>query len=186
MLIKLRNISTTTIDVPGQGMVLKPGACMWADALSGDLQAAIEAGFLEIIDQLSPGGGDLPDGAVTPSKLSAALLEHLVVVAWGEPEVIDPTSQRVAIQLQDLAGADIAAAHALRITCDERASMAVGEHGEALSGDASCDLIASTDSSGQLDLVVTCDQSITVSMAAGPTQASPMLDCRTGCDISFT
>jgi len=185
MLIKLKNISTTTIDVPGHAMVLKPGATMWADSLTGDLQAAIENGFLEIIDQVSP-GSELPDGSVTPSKLSAALLERFVVVVWGEPEIIDPNSQRVAIQLQDLAGNDVAAEHALRITCDERASMEVGDHGDALTGNATCDLIACTDSAGRLDLVVTCDQSITVSIAAGPTQASPLLDCRTGCDITFT
>ena len=186
MLIKLQNISSTTVDVPGKGMVLKPGATMWANDLTAELQTAIEGGFLEIIDQISPGGEELPDGVVTPQKLSTALLDRYVVVDWGDPEVVNPTTQRVSIQLKNLINGDIAAAHTLRITCDDQANMTVGEHGDALSGDGTSDLIARTDSSGQLDLVVTCDQAITVSMAAGPTQMSPMLDCRIGCDVSFT
>ena len=186
MLIKLRNISTTTIDVPGHGMVLKPGAAMWADALTADLQAAIEGGFMEIIDQVSdPSSGELPDGAVTPSKLSAALLNRYLVVDWSDPEAVNPTTQRVSIQLKNLIGGDIADTHTLRVTCDDRASMTVGENGTVLSGDGSSDLIACTDPEGKLDLVVNCDQAITVSIAAGPTQLSPLLDCREGCDISF-
>ena len=184
MLIKLQNISTTTIDVPGRGMVLKPGATMWAGDLTAELQAAIEGGFLEVIDQVSP-GGDIPDGAVTPDKLSAALLERYVVLVWGESEVVNPTTRNVAIQLKNLVGADIADAHTLRVTCDDRAVMTVGESGTVLSGDGSSDLIARTDPDGKLDLVVSCDQAITVSLAAGPTQMSPMLDCRDGCEISF-
>ena len=186
MLIKLQNISSTTVDVPGKGMVLRSGGTMWANDLTAELQTAIEGGFLEIIDQMSPGGEELPDGAVTPQKLSAALLDRYVVVDWSDPEAVNPTTQNVSIQLKNLIGTELLAAHTLRITCDEQATMTVGEHGDALSGDGTSDLIARTDSSGQLDLVVSCDQAITVSMAAGPTQMSPMLDCRDGCEILFT
>ena len=183
MLIKLQNISSTTVDVPGKGMVLRPGATMWANDLTAELQTAIEGGFLEIIDEAS----ELPvDWVVTSDRLSPLLLDRYVVVDWSDPVEVDATSKRVSIQLQGLTGADIAAAHVLRVTCDEKATMDVGDAGDALSGDGTSDLIARTDSSGQLDLVVSCDQAITVSIAAGPTQMSPMLDCRIGCDVSFT
>ena len=75
MLIKLQNISSTTVDVPGKGMVLKPGGTMWANDLTAELQTAIEGGFLEIIDQLSPGGDELPDrGPFSPSGHGPGLL----------------------------------------------------------------------------------------------------------------
>ena len=171
MLIKLQNISTTTIDVPGRGMVLKPGATMWAGDLTAELQAAIEGGFLEVIDQV---GGP-----------SSELLDRCIVVAGDDPEVVNPTTRQVAVRLKNIAGGNVAASHVLRLTCDDRASMTVGESGTVLSGDGSSDLIARTDPEGKLDLVVSCDQAITVSIAAGPTQLSPLLDCRDGCDISF-
>ena len=183
MLIKLRNKSTTTIDVPGRNMVLKPGDTVWVDRLTGDIYETIEAGFLEIIDEV--GGLSLQDGDVTASKLSIGLLARFAVVSWGTVTVVDPTNRAVSLQLHNLLGQNLAAAHVVRVTCDERAAMSVGEAGGALSGDGASDLIARTDSEGKLDLVVTCDQAISVSLAAGPTQMSPMLDCGTGCEVSF-
>jgi len=93
MLIKLRNISTTTIDVPGQGMVLRPGAAMWADALTAELQAAIEGGFLEVIDQVGGPGSELPDSAVTAAKLAAGLLDKFAVISWGTVSIVNPTTR---------------------------------------------------------------------------------------------
>jgi hypothetical protein len=185
MLIKLRNISTTTIDVPGQGMVLRPGSAMWADALTADLQAAIEGGFLEVIDQVGESGSELPDGAVTAAKLAAGLLDKFAVVSWGAASVVNPTTRSVPLQLKNLLSQNIGAAHVVRVTCDERATLAVGQAGTALSGDGTSDLIAKTDATGRLDLTIVCEESITVSVAAGPTQSSPMLDARTGCDVLF-
>ncbi len=183
MLIKLRNISTTTIDVPGQGMVLKPGATMWVETLTGDLQASIENGFLENIGEV--GGLSLEDGEVTASKLSIGLLERFAVVSWGAVSTVNPTTRSAPLQLHNLLGQNIGAAHVVRVTCDERAVLSVGQAGTALSGDGTSDLIARTDATGGLDLTVVCEESITVSLAVGPTQSSPMLDARTGCDVSF-
>lgn len=171
MLIKLRNISTTTIDVPGNGMVLKSGASMWADHLTADLQAAIEGGFLSIIDQAG--------------EPSTEFLDRYLAVSWGEPEIVNPTTRTVILRLKNIAGGNVAASHVLRLTCDSRASMTVGEHGSVMSGDGTDDLIARTHADGTFDLVVSCDQAVTVTVAAGPTQLSPLLDCRDGCDISF-
>ena len=172
MLIKLQNISNTTVDVPGKGMVLKPGGTMWANDPTAELQTAIEGGFLEVVDQV---GGP-----------SSELLDRYVAVAWDDPEIVDPTTRQVVLRLKNLVGGNVAASHVLRLTCDDRASMTNGERGTVLSGDESDDLIIRTDSEGIFDLVVTCDQSITVSIAAGPTQMSPMLDCSVGCEVSFT
>ena len=141
-------------------------------------------------DRLDPtiilgGGGSVPDGAITVQKLSSSLIERFVVVTWGDPVVVDPTTRNLTLQLKNLLDENLAVAHVLRVTCDQRASLAVGDHGQALSGDASSDCIARTDPGGRLDLIVACTQPITVSLAAGPTQSSPMLDCRTGVDVSF-
>lgn len=186
MLIKLRNISNTTIDVPGHGMVLKPGATMWADALTADLQAAIEGGFLSIIDQAGgPSSGELPGGSVTAAKLAAGLLEKFVVVSWGTVSTVNPTTRAVSMQLKNLLSQNLEAAHVVRVTCDDRAALFVGEVGAPLSGEGSSDLLARTDATGRLDLTVQCEESITASVAAGPTQSSPMLDATAGCDVSF-
>jgi len=183
MLIKLQNISNTTIDVPGHGMVLKPGASMWVEHLTGDLQTSIENGFLENIGEV--GGLSLEDGEVTAAKLSIGLLERFAVVSWGTISTVNPTTRSVPLQLKNLRDQNMSAAHVVRVTCDERATLAVGQAGTALSGDGTSDLIARTDATGRLDLTIVCEESITVSVAAGPTQSSPMLDARTGCDVSF-
>ena len=141
-------------------------------------------------DRLDPeiifGDGGVPNESVTAEKLAAALLERFVIVSWGSPGLIDPTTRTVSLQLKNLLANNISSSHVLRITCDDRASIAVGAEGVALSGDDTSDLIAQTSGAGQLDLIVTCNQTITVSLAAGPTQLSPILDCRSGIDVSFT
>ena len=132
-----------------------------------------------------PLGGEVPPGTVTPEMLAAALLEKFVVVTWSDPVEVDPTTQTIVLQLADLAGDPAEAAHVVRVTCDERASLSIGDSGEALLGEGSADLIARTNEVGLLDLVVSCDQAVVVSVACGPTQLSPMLDCRVGADVSF-
>lgn len=132
-----------------------------------------------------PLGGDIPPGTVTADMLAATLLEKFVVVSWGEPVVVDPTTRSITLQLVDLAGDPVATAHVLRVTCDEQATLAVGDAGTALAGDGTEDLIAQTDAVGALQLVVTCSEEVLISVVAGPTQASPMLDCRAGAEVSF-
>jgi len=137
------------------------------------------------LDPDIPLGGEIPPGTVTPEMLTAALLEKFVVVTWGEPVEVDPTTRTITLQLADLAGDPVEAAHVVRVTCDDQADLAVGEAGTALAGDGTEDLIAQTDAAGALQLVVTCEEAIVVSVAVGPTQSSPMLDCRAGADVSF-
>ena len=132
-----------------------------------------------------PLGGDIPPGTVTAEMLAAALLEKFVVVSWGEAVVVDPTTRTITLQLVDLAGDPAEAAHIVRVTCDDQADLAVGEAGTALAGDGTEDLIAQTDAAGALQLIVTCAEEVVISVAAGPTQSSPMPDCRAGADVSF-
>jgi len=98
---------------------------------------------------------------------------------------VDPATRTLPMQLVDLAGEPVEAEHVLRVTCDEKATLAVGAHGAALSGDGTSDLIARTDEDGVLELTVVCSEAVVVSVAAGPTQASPLLDCRAGAEVSF-
>ena len=137
------------------------------------------------LDPEIPLGGDIPPGTVTAEMLSAALLERFVVATWGEPVVVDPTTRTITLQLADLVGDPVEATHVVRVTCDDQEDLAVGEAGTALAGDGTEDLIAQTDAAGALQLVVTCEEAIVVSVAVGPTQSSPMLDCRAGADVSF-
>ena len=137
------------------------------------------------LDPDIPLGGDIPPGTVTAQMLAAALLEKFVVVSWGEPVVVDPTTRTITLQLADLAGDPVEATHVVRVTCDDQADLAVGETGTALVGDGTEDLIAQTDAAGALQLVVTCAEEGVISVAAGPTQSSPMLDCRAGAEVSF-
>ena len=131
-------------------------------------------------------GSALKTGSIPADRLAqSALLDKLLVVTWGDPAVVDPTSQTLELQLVDLAGEIVEAAHVLRVTCDDDATMAVGASGTALSGDGSADVIVQTDAAGLLQLVVTCTEVVSISVAAGPTQMSPMLDCSTGATVSF-
>ena len=141
-------------------------------------------------DRLDPeilfgGGGSLPDGAVTPAKLSAALLSRFAIVTWNEPVELAPDTKTLGLQLKDLLGQPMNSAHIVRITCDERASMAVGSEGNSLSGDNSSDLIAKTNDSGLLTLTITCNENTDIFIAAGATQLSPMLDCRIPAQLTF-
>jgi len=137
------------------------------------------------LDPEIPLGGEIPPGTVTAEMLAAVLLERFVVVSWGEPVEVDPTTRTITLQLADLAGDPVEAAHVVRVTCDSQADLAVGEAGTALAGNGTEDLIAQTDAVGALQLVVTCIEEVVISVAAGPTQSSPMLDCRVGADVSF-
>ena len=141
-------------------------------------------------DRLDPsiplgGSGAVPDGSITAQKLSAQLLARFAIVTWEEPVEVAPDTKTLGLQLTDLLGQPLATAHILRITCDERATLAVGEDGEALSGNESPDLIAQTNASGHLALTVTCNENTDIFIAAGPTQLSPMLDCRTPAQLTF-
>ena len=137
------------------------------------------------LDPAIPLGGDIPPGTVTGEMLAVALLEKFLVVTWGDPVEVDPTTRTIVLQLTDLAGDPVEAAHVVRVTCDTQADLAVGDAGTALVGDGTDDLIAQTDSAGTLQLVVTCTEEVVISVAAGPTQSSPMLDCRLGANVSF-
>jgi len=147
---------------------------------------SIPADRLDPTIQLGGGGGALADGAVTPAKLAAALLRKFVVVFWGEVSTPAPETRLVTLELRTFQGQPLTAAHILRITCDERARLSVGVHGLVLSGPDSPDLIARTDESGQLDLLLSCSVLATISVAAGPTQGSPLLDTTATIDVPFT
>jgi hypothetical protein len=130
--------------------------------------------------------GSIPADRLDPEiLLLVPLLDKFVVVSWGEPVVVDPTTRTITLQLVDLQGDPVEAAHVVRVTCAVQADLAVGEAGVALAGDGTEDLIAQTDAAGALQLVVTCEVEVVISVAAGPTQSSPMLDCRAGADVSF-
>ena len=141
-------------------------------------------------DRLDPaipiGGGAVPEGSISPQKLALALLRKFVAVTWGELQEAAPNTKLVPVQLRDYLNNPIPAAHVLRITCDDRARLTVGEHGAALSGSNSADLLARTDETGRLDLLVTCTQSVTITLAAGATQGSPLLDATALFDVNFT
>jgi len=141
-------------------------------------------------DRLDPsiplgGGGLLPDGAVTPAKLALALLRKFVAVTWGEAQDAEPNVKLVPLHLKDYLDQSIPAACVLRITCDDRARLNAGEHGQALSGVDSADLIAQTDATGRLDLLVTCPVQTVITLAAGATQGSPLLDATALFDLTF-
>ena len=140
-------------------------------------------------DRLDPeiqfGGGAIPDGAVTPVKLSAALLSRFGIVTWNAPVDVDPDTKTLGLQVSDLLGQPMTAAHTIRITCDERANMTASDDGLVLTGDNTSDLITQTNASGLLTLTITCNENADIFIAAGATQLSPMLDCRTPAQLTF-
>ena len=137
------------------------------------------------LDPAIPIGGAVPDGSISPQKLALALLRKFVAVTWGEPQEASPNTKLVPLHLKDFLNNPIPAAHVLRITCDDRARLNVGEHGAVLSGPNSPDLIARTDETGMLDLLVICAQPVTITLAAGATQGSPLLDAAAVLDVTF-
>jgi len=130
-------------------------------------------------------GSFIKVASIPADRFQGELLGKFVVVSWGEQVVVDPTTSNITLQLLDLAGDPLEAAHVLRVTCDDQADLTVGVAGTALAGDGTEDLIAQTDAAGALELVVTCAAAVVISVLAGPTQASPMLDCSTGAEVSF-
>lgn len=130
-------------------------------------------------------GSGIADGALTFAKLNAALLAKFVVVSFETPDVEAGNEIAVQMRLKDLAGDYLEAEHIVRITCDSRATMTVGVSGTALQGDGTDDLIAKTSVLGKLDLTVAYTGVATISLAVGPTQMSPMLDCTVGADLVF-
>lgn len=131
-------------------------------------------------------GKFIKPGSIPADRLDTDLAGRFAVVTWEEPVEVTPTTQTLSLQLDDPNGDPIAAQHVLRLTCDNRATLAVGAHGTALEGNGTSDLIARTNAAGQLDLTVSCSEEVVVSVAAGPTQGSPILDCQATADVSFS
>jgi len=137
------------------------------------------------LDPAIPLGGS-PDGSVAARKLAASLLAKFAAVTWGERQPVGQKAWMVPLQIKDFLSNPIPATFVLRVTCDERARLTLGDHGIGLSGTDSPDLIAQTDETGRLDLVVSCSASATITLAAGATQGSPMLDASALVHVQFT
>jgi len=132
-------------------------------------------------------GRFIKPGSIPADRLDPAIpLQRFVTVTWGEVAAAGPNTKTVPLRLRDYLGSPISTARVLRVTCDDRARLSVGEHGSVLSGPDSPDLIAQTDDTGRLDLIVSCPVQAVVTLAAGPTQGSPLLDASATVDISFT
>jgi len=130
-------------------------------------------------------GKAIKAGSIPLDRLETEMQARFAVVSWGTPEVVDGSHVTVELQLKDLAGEDLAASKILRVTCDSRATLSVGAHGTALSTAPAEDVIFQTDADGLLDLVVECDVNTTITLAAGPTQGSPMMDCSATVNVVF-
>lgn len=130
-------------------------------------------------------GKAIKAGSIPLDRLETGLQARFAVVSWSTPATIDGSNCGVSLQLADLDGEDLALSAVVRVTCDSRASLSVGANGTAYSEEPTSDLIAKTDATGLLDLVVTCDENVTITLAAGPTQGSPMLDCSASVNVTF-
>lgn len=116
--------------------------------------------------------------------LIPALWSAMTVADWADAKDVEAGVKSLSLQLRDLDGAAVAELAVLRLTCEEGATMTVAT-GTALGGSGTNDIIAQTDATGLLTVLVSCATSATITVVAGVTQASSMIDCRATGQVVF-
>jgi len=124
---------------------------------------------------------------VAPTELSTALAAVLKVVDWGTPGVEADNKRAVALQVKDLNGTNVSEAVILRLTSSGTSTMALvaAGAGTVLEGTGTDDMIIQTSATGLFNLEVADALTETVTVLAGPTGGSPLIDCSESVDLAF-
>ena len=103
MPVTIRNMLTTTLDVPGAGLIFYPGEMKTVDTISPALSAAIQSGKLEVIEQsaasvivVAEDGEtefDLPIPWPGPDAMPVAL--NGLVLVFGDDYTVDAATNQL-------------------------------------------------------------------------------------------
>jgi hypothetical protein len=172
------------------GMILKETTDYVIDASEGTLTYQhddLEIGDELILDGAYQSGRDIRPGSMPVDRLDADAQAMLVKVSWGTPVVLDGDNQKARIQLTDADGTVLNSQAVFRLTTEPDASLSIasGGAGSILAGTGN-DVIVKASATGKVDVQVTCTGVKTITVAAGATQGSPILDCSATCDFAFT
>jgi hypothetical protein len=121
-------------------------------------------------------------------EVAKALADKFAKVAWGPQSPEADNKIGLPVTLQNLLGDPLVKKERLRLTCSEGATMAIGpaNKGTVLAGSGTSDLLVETDLElGLFDLEVTYAGIGTVTVVAGGTQGSGLVDCGTSVDLVF-
>lgn len=141
----------------------------------------------ELLLTLLPGvvaGAFVAPGSISADRFDSDAQAILGKVTWGSPTTDSGVRKTSRLQLVDADGTPLAKAAVLRITCSDGGTISVGTKGSLLSG-AGADAICETASDGKLDVRINCTQTKTITVIAGPTQGSPIVDCSESVDMVF-
>ena len=176
--------------IGGSSAVTSDGAAKVQAAVAGDGLAASAGALAVSVDDstLALAGGDVvvKDGGITAAKLSVTLARKLLQVTIPNSSGASPRTVRV--QVTDLQGNAVteAVVVGIRVAQDAwgaalatSATIAVGGTAGTLIRTVTADkhLVARTDATGALDIVVTDGTSETVYLLAEPAARSRALDC---------
>jgi hypothetical protein len=121
-------------------------------------------------------------------ELGKAVADKFAKVAWGPASPEANNKIGLPVTLQNLLGDPLIKKERLRLTCTAGATMALGpaNKGTVLAGSGTSDLLVETDLElGLFDLEVTYAGTGTVTVVAGASQGSSLVDCSASTDLLF-
>lgn len=161
------------------------------DQILADLQTQIDA--VPINDSVLT--AKILDGAVTAAKLADALLGLLLVANWGTPAAEASNAIEVTLQVQDVAGNDVAGEFVLEVQVadteygDDSSTATLTDagtpNGTILDGDGTAVVRVKTAADGSATLSVGETAAASRFLHARPCAGSPMIDCREVCELTF-
>jgi len=138
---------------------------------------------LTFMPGITPGALIAPE-SIAADRLDAEAQALIGKVTWGEVANDSGVRRSCRMQLVDADGTPLAKAAVLRITCDDGGTITLGTKGSVLAGLGN-DVVCETASDGKLDVRVNKTEAGTITVVAGLTQGSPIVDCSETVDMVF-
>lgn len=133
-------------------------------------------------------GSTIQPLSISSDKLDQATQSQLKHVQFDEPVDVDATHKTSKIQITDVDGTELSEEVVLKLTVGGDATLALksGGNGTEISGTGTAALVVKTHTDGTFDIEVTDATAEAVTVEAGVTQGSAILDCSITQDFDFS
>ena len=171
----------TAAIIKSDGTVLKPTIDYVIDAEAGTLTYQHD----DLAENATLWIEGLPEG-ISAGRLSETLQAALPRIAWGAETIVNPTTQKSLLQVNDADGTVLKEAIVLRLTSAQGVALSIagGGSGTLLCGTGN-DIIVRTSAVGKATVQAVYSGTGLITVAAGVTQGSKPVDCSPTKDLTF-